>query len=62
MKHPMRPILFQLCRSEKDDSDSGDSDRIEETVREVCGRFCYKFDQRVVARGWSDEEVSDDVV
>ena len=24
----MRPILFQLCRSEKDDSDRGDSDRI----------------------------------
>ena len=62
MKHPMRPILFQLCRLEKDDSDSGNNDRIEEIVHEARGRFCCKFDRRVVACGWSDEKVSGDVV
>ena len=35
----MSPILFRLCRSEKDDSDKGNGDKIRAILmaREVCG-------------------------
>ena len=60
----MRPILFRIYRSEKDDFDRGDGDMIEAIVRarEACGGFCRNFDRRVAARGWSDGEVSGGVV
>ena len=60
MDCPTKPILFQRCRSEKDDSDGANSNKIEATLvtREARGIICRNFNQRVMARGWSNVDVS----
>ena len=64
MRRLRRPILFRVCRSEKDDFDSGSDDKIRVIlmVHEAHGRFCRNFDQHLEVRGWSNEEVSDGIV
>ena len=47
VSYPMKPIPFQRYRSEKDNSDGGGSNKIGATL---------------VVRGWSDEDVSGNVV
>ena len=60
----MKLILSRKCRSEKDDSDGANSNKIEATLvaREARGIICRNFNQRVMARGWSDDDDSDGFV
>ena len=64
VSYPMKPIPFQRYRSQKDNFDGGGGNKIGATlvVREAHGRFCRNFDRRMVVRGWSDEDVSGNVV
>ena len=57
---PMKPFLFRRCRSEKDDSDGVDGNKIRATLvtREARGIICRNFDRRVAGRGWSNVDVS----
>ena len=60
----MKPILFRKCRSKKDESNGGKGNKIGATLvtREARGKFGQNLDRRVVARGWSDEDVPGSVV
>ena len=60
----MKPILFQRCRSEKEDSDGVGGNKIGATLmaREARGIICQNFDLRMAARGWSNVDVSGDYV
>ena len=60
----MKPILFQRCRSEKEDSDGVGGNKIGATLmaREVRGIICRNFDLCMAARGWSNVDVSGDYV
>ena len=55
----MKPILFRRCRSEKDDSDGVDGNKIKATLMAHEGRgiICRNFDRHVAARGWSNVDV-----
>ena len=52
MNRPMKPILFQRCRSEKDDSDGVSVNKIGATLvaHEARGIICQNFDWHVAAR------------
>ena len=60
MDCPTKPILFQRCRSEKDDSDGVSSNKIGTTLvaREVRGIVCRNVDRHMAACGRSDVDVS----
>ena len=64
MAYSMIPILFQRCRSKKDDFDGLGSNKIGATLVacEARGIICRNFDRRVAARGWSNVDVSGDYV
>ena len=60
----MKPILFQKCRLEKDESDGDGDNKIGATLVacEARGKFGLNFDWHVAVRGWSDEVlISSDV-
>ena len=64
VSYSMKPILFQKCRSEKDEFDGGRGNKIGAilVVREVRGKFGRNFDRHMAAHGCSDEDVPDGVV
>ena len=64
VSHPMKPILFQKCRLEKDEYDGGGGNKIGAALvaREAHGKFGRNFDWRVAVCGWSDEDVPSGVV
>ena len=64
MSYLIKLILYQKCRSEKDESDGGGRNKVGATLveREVRGKFGRNFVGHVAARGWSDEDFSDSVV
>ena len=53
VSYPMKPTLFQKCRSKKDESDGGGGNKIEATlvVREARVNIGENFDWCVTARG-----------
>ena len=64
MSYLIKLILYQKCRSEKDESDGGGRNKVGATLveREAHGKFGRNFVRHVAARGWSDEDFSDNVV
>ena len=53
VSYPMKPILFQKSRSEKDESDGGGGNKIEATLvtREACVNIGRSVDWSVTMRG-----------
>ena len=57
MDYPMKPILFQRCKLEKDDFDGVGGNKIGKTLV-AHGSICQNFDWRMEARGWLDMDVT----
>ena len=64
MSYLIKLILYQKCRSEKDESNGGGRNKVGATLveRETRGKFGRNFVWHVAVRGWSDEDFSDSIV